>query len=207
MASTAAPSPASTRSSSFEKVPQLVGQLRADGTVASLQVDPTYSISNRSNPPRSMKAALDAVAASRRDSSGSGDSGISDTASEEDYDSLKHDPMAVVVGGKGGGFEADPNGSSTIELNGNGKKTYEEIAVVPKSKSGPGLTRLTSIPITLNRLREKGRYILTADDEALREILRIGIERVSWDFSALSNSCSRSIGERPSICKKKTEQV
>lgn len=172
-----APQPSEiSRSSSLDKVPQLVGQLNSNGTV-KVKADPTYTKSSRTSHPQSLKMALNAVADSRRDSSGSGDSAISDTASEEDYDALQHDPTSVVVGAKGGGFVIEANGTSgaTTGLNGDSKKTYEEI--VPKPKSRPGAPRLQSIPVTLNKLKEKGRYILTADDGALREILRVGIER------------------------------
>jgi sterol O-acyltransferase len=111
--------------------------------------------------------ALDAVEGSRRNSSADSTSG---SASEEDYDAFRHDPMAVVAGGKGGGFE---NGTAAEA---NGSKTYESLKVPLNSRPGPA--RLKSIPVTLNKLKEKGRYILTADDDALREILRNGIERV-----------------------------
>jgi sterol O-acyltransferase len=117
-----------------------------------------------------LKTALDAVADSRRDSSAST---TSESASEEDYDAFRHDPMAIVAGGKGGGFEATTNGKTSYA---NGSKTYELLKV--PSNSRPSSIRLKSIPVTLNKLKEKGRYILTADDEALREILRTGIERV-----------------------------
>ena len=148
---------------------QLIGQLGADG-IANLQADLKYSLPSRSNPPRSLKAALDATE-SRRDSSGY----TTSDSSEEDYDALKHEPSAVIVGSTGGGFEKDQVENSGLGINGN--RTYEEIKVPIKSRPTP--TRLKSIPVTLNKLNEKGRYILTADDEALREILRVGIERVS----------------------------
>ncbi|KAH7419877.1 MBOAT family protein [Cadophora sp. MPI-SDFR-AT-0126] len=156
----------SSRSSSGYAV-QLIGQLGADG-IANLQADPNYSTPSRSNPPRSLKAAFDATE-SRRDSSGY----TTSDSSEEDYDALKHEPSAVIVGSKGGGFEKEQVEKSGLGINGN--RTYEEIK--PPVKSRPTPTRLKSIPVTLNKINEKGRYILTADDEALREILRVGIER------------------------------
>jgi len=159
-----------SRSSSMDKVPQLVGQLNADGT-ASLKADDTYTQPRRAEPPRSMKMALGALDSSRRNSSADS---ASESASEEDYDAFRHDPMAVVAGGKGGGFEGAANGNG-VETNGN--KTYESVKVPTNSRPGPA--RLKSIPVTLNKLKEKGRYILTADDDALREILRTGIERVN----------------------------
>ncbi|PMD25227.1 MBOAT family protein [Hyaloscypha hepaticicola] len=77
--------------------------------------------------------------------------------------------MAVVAGGEGGGFE---NGTAAET---NGSKTYELLK--SPSNSRPSSARLKSIPVTLNKLKEKGRYILTADDDALRQILMSGIER------------------------------
>jgi sterol O-acyltransferase len=165
------PTVATSRSSSIDKVPQLVGQLNSDGT-ASLEADTAYTFPNSSNPPRSLKAALDSVADSRRDSSRDT---TSEFSSEEDYDALKHDPEAIIAGGKGGGFIAETNGKTLATDKNN---SYEEIKVPSRSRSRPGPTRLKSIPVTLNKLKEKGRYILTADDDALREILRIGMERV-----------------------------
>ncbi|KAL5321793.1 hypothetical protein ACEPPN_009756 [Leptodophora sp. 'Broadleaf-Isolate-01'] len=156
----------SSRSSSTDAL-QLVGELGPDG-IANLSADPNYSPPSRSNPPRSLKAALDA-AEPRRDSSGY----TTSDSSEEDYDALRHEPSAVIVGSKGGGFEKESIEKSGLGINGN--RTYEDIKTPAKSRPTP--TRLKSIPVTLNKLSEKGRYILTADDEALREILRVGIER------------------------------
>jgi sterol O-acyltransferase len=162
---------ATNRSSSLDKAPQLVGRLNSDG-IASLEADSAYVLPSRSDPPRSLKLALDAAVEAGRSSS---TDTASETASEEDYDALKHDPMVVVVGGKGGGFVADSDGKITPESS--SEKAYEELEV-PKLKRRSGPARLKSIPVTLNKLKEKGRYVLTADDDALREILRMGIERV-----------------------------
>jgi sterol O-acyltransferase len=159
-----------TRSSSIDKVPHLVGHLGSDG-VASLEEDHSQTSISISNPPRSLKAALDAAGQSLGGSS-AGDT-MSET-SEEDYDHLKHDPDAVIAGGKGGGFVREE--ARTPDVQSNGIKSYEEIKAPSKR---PGPTRLKSIPVTLNKLKEKGRYILTADDAALREILKTGMERVS----------------------------
>ncbi len=159
-----------SRSSSIDKVPQLVGQLGSDG-IASLSADPHYSPPSRLNPPRSLKAALDAT--DRRNSFGY----TTSDSSEEDYDALKHDPSTVIVGGKGGGFEENEENLEKSGLGSNGNRTYEEIKL--PSQLRPATPRLKSIPVTLNKLKEKGRYILTADDEALRDILKSGIERVT----------------------------
>jgi sterol O-acyltransferase len=143
---------------SLDQAPQLSGQLNADG-IARLEVDSSYSAPRAPNPPRSLKAALEAVT-----DAGRNDSDATSTASEEDYDALKHDPMAVVNGARGGGF-IEARESVKVELN----------TPFPKSRPGPG--RLQNIPATLNKSKEHGRYILTADDHALREPL--GIEHVS----------------------------
>jgi sterol O-acyltransferase len=116
--------------------------------------------------PRALKMALEAVAnGSQRSPYASSD------ASEEDYDSLKHDPLAIIGGAKGGGFVS--SGVPSPPDVGNKKQPLET-----SSNSRPTPTRLKSIPITLNKLEERGRYVLTADDEAVKEILKLGIERV-----------------------------
>ncbi|TVY75987.1 Sterol O-acyltransferase [Lachnellula suecica] len=163
-ASARPPSINTSRSTSLEKVPLLVGHLDDDGT-AHLEPDTSFSPTKTSGPPRSLKIAL-------REAVDSGRSSSPGTASEEeDYDALKHDPTAIVVGGKGGGFAVEANGKEDVA-----QKSFEEIKA-SSVKRRPGATRLKSIPITLNKLQEKGRYILTADDDALKEILRIGMER------------------------------
>ncbi len=173
-----APTAVSSRSSSMEKVPQLVGQLNADGT-ATLRADTLLlPQGGLDHPPRSLKMALDAAAHTRRRYS-TGDT-PSEISSEEDYDAMQHDPGTILPGGKGGGVEVDASRPTTPLVN--GAKTYEDLQI--PSKKRPGVTRLKSIPVTLNKLKEKGKYILTADDGALREILRAGVERVRFGFVA-----------------------
>jgi sterol O-acyltransferase len=188
-------------SSSLDRVPQLVGQLNSDG-LANLIAGNDNAASKRPNPPRAMKAALDAVADSR---SGSSLSSGSESASEEDYDALKHDPMAVITGGKGGGFVAEPSGKNTPELSID--KTYQDIK--PALEARPGPTRLKSIPVTLNKLKEKGKYVLTADDEDLREILRIGLERVGACVAYFSVwvKLTLSTGEKSIWSEEETKQI
>jgi sterol O-acyltransferase len=151
--------------------------LNADG-IANLQEDTTYVSPTTPGAPRSLKAALEAVTDSGRSTNGSDTA--SETASEEDYDALKHDPSAVVAGGRGGGFVAETHGAKRSDTG----KIYEGLKV-SSSKSRPGPPRLKTIPVTLNKLKEKGRYVLTADDDALREILKVSIERVRKPASIL----------------------
>ena len=119
------------RSSSLDKVPQLVGQLGSDG-IANLQADTTYTAPKTHGAPRSLKAALEALRDSVRSSS--------DTAweipSEEDYDAIKHDPMAMVAGGTGRAFGSETNGAETPDAALG--KTHEGVTA-PSSKSRPGL--------------------------------------------------------------------
>ena len=159
----------SDRRASLDKAPQLVGQLNSDG-IASLKEDTAYVIPKLSKSPRSLKMALEKTGRKGSDST-------SNSGSEEDYDALKHDPGTVVRGGKGGGFASESltdSGMTTPDPS--ATKSYEAIKI--QSKSRPLPPRLKSIPVTLNKLNEDGRYVLTADDEALAEILKMGIERV-----------------------------
>jgi len=172
----------------MEKVPQLVGQLNSDGTVA-LEADPLYSPPTLARPPRSLKVALEAAKDSRRASS---PDVSSESDSLEDYDALKHDPMAVVIGGKGGGFGPDPK---MKPLESGNKKTYEAIKS-PSEPQRPSTPRLKSIPVTLNKLKEKGKYVLTADDEALRKILRLSVERVCHIMKKLELELTAFLGKK-----------
>ena len=154
----------SEKTSSVNAAPQLIGQLHTDGT-AELKADSSHVPSAR---PRSLKAALDAVAASGR--AGFTDAS-SETASEEDYDALKHDPMALVPGGRGGGYE-----SPTRALISGATRPHEVRET--SSRLRPSTQRLKSIPITLNKVKGANRYVLTADDVALQQVLEAGLERV-----------------------------
>ena len=178
---TTEPAVINRRSSSLEKAPQLVRQLSSDGIV-NLHADTKSEYSMNNGAPRSLKAALEAVTDSSRSSIGSDTA--SETASEEDYDALKHDPSAVVAGGKGGGYT---QGTGTLET----AKTYDELKAPSDKKLRPGTPRLKSIEVTLNKLTENGRYILRAEDEALKELLKVGIVRVwfllTWYGKLLKN--------------------
>jgi hypothetical protein len=164
--------------SSLDKTPRLVGKLDARG-IASLEADEMAS--NGHSPearPRSLKVALDAAALAN------GHSGVTtpDSTSEEDYDKLQHDPLTVVAGGKGGGFSHDQHdGTSYIEPN---QEPETGLHKSRRSLSTP--PNLTSIPVTLKKADQKGQYYLIADDAELKEILKIGFERVRSINTALS---------------------
>lgn len=110
-----------------------------------------------------MKAALDAAL-----QNSSGASSGTESASEEDYDVLKQDPLALVQDERARGVSSRTKPSPLGE--------QEENSSAARSRPGP--MRIKSIPITLSKLNEKGKYILTADDKDVREILRLGLERV-----------------------------
>jgi hypothetical protein len=164
--------------SSPDRAPRLVGKLDASG-IASFEADETASNGHSLRaPPRSLKVALDAAALV------SGHSGETtpDSFSDEDYDKLQHDPLTVVAGGKGGGFSYDRDGEvSHIEPN---KVPETGLHKSRRSRSTP--PNLTSIPVTLKKADQKGQYYLIADDAELKEILKMGFERVRNISSALS---------------------
>jgi len=168
----------SAHTTSIDIAPQLVGKLCEDGT-AQLEQDTIYTKGNSSRHSQSLKDVLEGSTHSSQNGSDNG----SESTSEEDYDSLKHDPLTVVSGGRGGGYE------NVDELN--KPKSYEEIRTSSGSPSSP--TRRKSIPIKLNKLEEDGRYMLTADDAALTEILKTGLEREKNTGSAKSRQKFRDL--------------
>lgn len=152
---------------SFDNAPRLVGQLESNG-LATLEVDTSALSSKSTKPPRSMKAALDAVAKVDY-------SDTTSTASEEDYDNLKLDPLTVVAGGKGGGFDGRGSEMSPVI----DEKVYQELTTAPQSQeSRPRAHRMQSISITLKKSGQKGKYFLLADEKELKGILTMGAARV-----------------------------
>ncbi|KAL3424372.1 Sterol O-acyltransferase 2 [Phlyctema vagabunda] len=172
------PNSRASSSSSVVGVQQLVGHLNADG-LASLKVDKTYNLPGSDiKPPRSLKLALDAASGK----SGSSDiDTASESASEEDYDALKVDPLTVRSGGKGGGYNSASLRTTVTE-----EKIFTELQTSAQTR--PSINRLKSIPITLKKSSEKGRYLLRADDEVLKEVLRMNIEREKNPASAKRRS-------------------
>jgi len=122
----------------------------------------------------------------RTDSSGSGATS-STTNSEDDYDHLKIDLSTVVQGSKGGGLKgaatlAAPR--SRLGLDSLATIDTSWVTATPSTPPDPSTplshhTRRKSIPIKLEKTGTKGRYLLSADDPEIREILRRGIQRGS----------------------------
>jgi sterol O-acyltransferase len=174
-------------SSSLEEVPRLVGKLDANG-IASLEADETIANGQSPRrPPRSLKVALDAVAPAN------GKSGETTPDSEEDYDKMQHDPLTVVVGGKGGGFDGARGG----EASHTGLKQGLDAGQSKSRRSQSTPPHLTSIPVTLKKADQKGQYYLIADDAELKEILKMGFERVCLSnntlFPCQADGCWRTV--------------
>ncbi len=164
--------------SSSDDAPRLLGKLDATG-IASLEDDELASNGHYQRvPARSLKVALDAAALVN----GHSETTTPDSASDEDYDKLQHDSFTVVAGGRGGGFSHDSgDAASHNEPN---KKLESGQHKPRRSRSTP--PNLKSIPVTLKRADQKGQYYLIADDAELKEILKMGFERVRSISSALS---------------------
>ncbi|KAI9736816.1 MAG: acyl-CoA/sterol acyltransferase [Claussenomyces sp. TS43310] len=158
--------------SALDEAPQLVGQLGQDG-IANLKIDrnATSDRHSTSEPPHSLKAALDAVAGSRGHN---GHSDATSTASEEDYDNLRHDPQTMIMGGRGGGFL----GSEEVSRIDQKVDTDSETTNSSKPKR-PGLLSFKSIPVTLKKADEEGKYYLIADDVELKKLSKLSHEKDS----------------------------
>jgi hypothetical protein len=168
MASTSSPLPDPELLS--DTAPRLVGKLDANG-IASLEAD-GIALNGKypGIPARSLKVALDAAALAN----GHSGAATPDSTSDEDYDKLQHDPLTVVAGGRGGGFTREGSGAAgSIERNKGPENGQQKSR---RSRSTP--PNLTSIPVTLKKADQKGQYYLIADDAELKEILKMGFERV-----------------------------
>jgi sterol O-acyltransferase len=105
----------------------------------------------------------------------SSESSSSTLTNEEDFDNLKPDPNTTIEGSKGGGLEEDatlqPAHRSTTELDALDNNH------LPKGVEKALLRRRTSIPVRLEKTNTKGKYLLSADDPDILEILRRGAQR------------------------------
>lgn len=140
--------------SSFDNASNLIGEVRADGT-ASLHKD-LFSVNG-----------LTAHPVGSTDGSREGSFATSD---EESGDGLAPDPSNVIEGGRGGGVKSGSLQQHRSNLLG-------PLRVNTGSTDGAHGPQEQSIPVKLKKTGEAGRYLLTADDPELREILRHNIER------------------------------
>ncbi|KAJ9649030.1 Sterol O-acyltransferase 2 (Sterol-ester synthase 2) [Coniosporium apollinis] len=109
-------------------------------------------------------------------------SSISD---EEDYDELKPDPSAIVEGSKGAGVENEEAmlaGKANTSVSSERSPSYEAVRAPSRNGKSEELlrSRRKSVQVIVEKTN-KGRYVLTADDPEIREVLRQGIQREAGD--------------------------
>jgi sterol O-acyltransferase len=151
-----------------EDVYRLVGQLASDGSIGSLKPDL-----------REGSGIASSGTILSGDSRSSSTTEFSDTTSDEDYDTLKVNPSAAVMGRKGGGFLARENQTWSEKQF---EKHYEGVKRGSVDRTNEaGAERRQSFSVKLEKTDEIGRYLLTSDDPELRELLAIITERTSSD--------------------------
>ncbi len=163
MAATAVAHPPLVSENSLDNASRLVGELSSDGT-ASLRKEDSNVLngSHRATLGRALSDSPPSVASST-------------TTSDEDYDAQRADPAALVEGSRGGGLEVEGKISPGRVSRQNSR--FEAIKPPSLDAPRPAFRRRKSIPVTLEKTDKRGRYILTADEPELRQILREGIER------------------------------
>ncbi|KAI9808703.1 MAG: hypothetical protein M1825_003855 [Sarcosagium campestre] len=174
MAHLTASPPSLSTSSSFDAAPKLTGQIDPDDGIASLA--PAMETLD------SLSQAEDTIVAETPSTPTARSS--AESSSEEDYDALELDPSTVRAGAKGGGYiPSEP--SSPDMANGRRKSSSEspEQQQQPArglsspngshaSPVGAGGQQRRGISIKLEKTDRRGRYMLTADDPEIREILQ-----------------------------------
>ena len=105
---------------------------------------------------------------------------------EDDYDDIKVDPSTVLLGGKGGGLQTEATLESPRRSRLGLSTLFDvDLSTATNTKILPSKTDLTpsnrsrrkSIPVTLQTTDVRGRYLLSADDPEIREILSRGLQR------------------------------
>ena len=159
---------------SIVAAPRLVGEVNSAG-IAALKVDKSML-----EPPSSTGSA-DTSRLSPIDQSGDDWSATpSSLDDDEDYDELRLKPETTIDGSRGGGIEKEPTlagGSAIVSSSEEVEEPEDRTKETTDVSHIPKVSRRTSIQVTLEKTDKKGRYILTADDPTVREILRRGIER------------------------------
>ena len=154
---------------------RLAGELAPDGSIGSLKPDLFLNTGATPDPRNGNDIAFPGKILDGYSRSSSA-TDFSDTTSDEDYDTLKVDPSAVVMGGKGGGFLAKEDQTWN--------EKYLEKHFIGTSEERSGETRRErqqSIPVKLERTDKTGTYLLTSDDPELRELLATVTQRASGD--------------------------
>lgn len=97
----------------------------------------------------------------------------------EDYDNIKLDPDTIIDGSKGGILDkVDTMSKSTSDVKHLGASSGSNGFIRRRSDNSHDTDdHRRSIEIRLEKTDKKGRYVLTADDPEIQEILRKGMER------------------------------
>lgn len=152
---------------------QLMGSLKADGTAA---LRPDYSAGDANGHTQSAKPPVgqDSHHAGLGSSGASATATTSDDSDEaiENYDDLEIDPDTLIINSR---KSMDDTYRPSQSMNGGGKQDGGRESE-PTSGAGRHRKR-NSIQIRLEKTDKKGRYILTADDPEIKDILRKGIEK------------------------------
>ncbi|KAK0873153.1 Sterol O-acyltransferase 2 (Sterol-ester synthase 2) [Friedmanniomyces endolithicus] len=151
--------------------PHLLGSIGRDG-LAALQADMSAGSNGHVRPAKSQTEARDF---SNPQATASGnESAVEDESDEtiEDYDELQLDPDTLIANSRKSMSEPyRPSLGVSMETNG-------------QDRFKPGRPKKrNSIQIRLEKTDRKGRYVLTADDPEIREVLRRGIEREEQEMS------------------------
>ena len=160
------------------EAPQLPESLTNHGA-AALQIDQSLGSGDPNGPlPRSAKdgsEARDFGSYRSRSEPVMSEPGLTDDSADEaieDYDDLKLNPDTLVANSrKSLDGSTRPDGPNMTSDDSFSSRRKSETGVNSKPE------RRESIQIRLEKTDRKGRYILTADDPDIKEILRKGIER------------------------------
>jgi len=172
MSTTSARRPPLESQDTFD-APHLSGQIGKDG-VAHLQADAS---TGTAAPTATIPSLSDSKAVLNDDESAntSADEAVTDE-DIEDYDSIKIDPDTIIHGSRGGSLDYR-RASSGAKLKAPEPRGHIRRQSDPGNDKDDGLARRRSVQVTLKKTGKKGKYILTADDPEIREILSRGIAR------------------------------
>ncbi|KAK3637063.1 Sterol O-acyltransferase 2 (Sterol-ester synthase 2) [Elasticomyces elasticus] len=144
--------------------PQLLGSINRDG-IAAMKADLSAGKDGggAARPAKSRTETRDFG-----DAASGSESAVEDESDEtiEDYDNLELDPDTLIANRRKTLVDMDGSMESHVRLRQPGKAQ-----------------KRNSIQIRLEKTDRKGRYVLTADDPEIREVLRKGVEREEQENS------------------------
>ncbi|KAK3114761.1 Sterol O-acyltransferase 2 (Sterol-ester synthase 2) [Teratosphaeriaceae sp. CCFEE 6253] len=176
MAESMSPQPSALNSNSTPEAPHLLGSVDRDGCAARA-ADPSAGQTGNVRPGKKEHPSTGI-----RDFSNQGahpprsahESAVEDESDEtvEDYDDMMLDPNTLVANIRSMGevYRSSPGGPMAADTT-----LHAERAARGEH------TKRNSIQVRLEKTDRKGRYVLTADDPEIREVLRKGIERAEQE--------------------------